>query len=864
MKRKLVTISLIMLMCSCFLNAATTGKISGTVSNLDTGEPLVGANVIIEEAQMGAASDAQGQFVVINLPPGIYTVKISMIGFATQVIKDVRVEIDLTTKVNTEMKVESIIGEIVEVVAQKKVIKKDLAGSQKSVSASEMENLPVNDVGDIISMKAGISPSLEVRGSDASEVLFAVDGIAMRDERTNAPEMILPISAMQEISVQTGGLSAQYGNVRSGVVNVVSKEGSKDKYEGSFTVKYSPPAKKHFGENPYHPNSYWLRPYIDEEVCWTGTQNGKWNRYERRQNQSFEGWNAFSQNLMSDDNPNNDLTPAAAKRLFEWQYRKDGAISEPDKTYDLGFGGPVPYVSKSLGDLRFYLSHRNSDTQYPINLTTDGWKNNATMLKLTSDLPSNMKLVVQGIYTEVDGTSASRGGGTDLFNSTLEVADHVSSQGGFTKPWRIFTDSYWSPTSTYGSHFSAKLNKIIDSGSYFTLIAKRSSKKYHTTHGSYRDTTRNNDIFPGDGEYLVDEAPFGFWPQPISSIEGGITMGGAVSTSRDKSEFTTWELKFDYTNQINFRHQIKAGLLFHYDDFSINYGSQNEFLPGGNYRTKFDRNPYRLTGYLEDKIEYEGFIAILGLVPELIVFNDDWYDVDLLETAFFSKDFKDEDNKKFQTKTVEPKFYLSPRLGISHPITENAKLFFNYGHYRLMPEAQDQYRIRRDYVNKLNYIGDPTLPLTRTISYEVGYDQALFNSMLLRISTYYKSIDHETAWKEIASIDGKVNYSKLTSNHYEDIRGIEIEMEKNYGSWLTGTINYEYRIREHGYFEKTKYNEHPGDQKNMKEIIHITNIGFPQSIILKHILIFILLMILAPKSLIKRFLGDGILHSIVI
>ncbi len=814
MKRKLLAISIIVLMVALQLSAATTGKISGMVTDQKTGEPLMGANVVVQEAEMGAAADMQGQFSIANIPPGTYTVKVSMIGYATQVITGVRVEIDLTTSLDVEMNVQSIQGETVEVVAEKKVIKKDVAGSQKSVGTEEIENLPVSDVGGVLGMKAGITSGLSIRGSGSSEVLFAVDGIAMRDNRTNEPEMTLPMSSMQEISVQTGGLSAQYGNVRSGVVNVVSKEGSKDTYSGTFTVRYSPPEKKHFGNNAFHPNSVWLRPFMDEEVCWDGTQSGAWDEYTQRQYQNFIGWNKFSKNLMTDDNPDNDMTPAGAKRLFEWQYRKDGEIDTPDRTIDFGFGGPVPFVSDKLGNLRFYLSHRSSQTMYPIKLTTDGWYDNSTMLKVTSDLPSNMKLVIQGIYTENEATSASRGGLTDIFNSSWEVADAIN-MAGFTIPWRLYTDSYWNPTTRYNSIISARLNKIIDSGSYMSLQAKRVYKKYHTTHGAYRDTTRNTDIFPrDDGEFLVNEAPFGFWPRPVNSIDGGIIMGGAVSTSRDQSEFTTYELKFDYTNQINFRHQLKAGLLFHYDDFKINFGSENEFLPGGNYWTIFDRNPYRFTGYIEDKIEYEGFITTLGLVPEMVVFNGKWYDADTYEKGFYSGSYTEEDQDEYLTKDVKPQFYLSPRLAISHPITENSKLFFNYGHYRAMPDAQNQYRVQRDYVNKLNYIGDPTLPLTRTISYEVGFDQALFNTYLLHVSAYYKSIDNETAWTSYNSIDGKVSYSKLTSNHYEDIRGFEVELEKNYGDWITGMLSYEYRVGSSGYFDVRRYYENPSDQND--------------------------------------------------
>jgi len=814
MKQKLSIIIGIIFISMIVLNAAgEAGKIAGNVSDAQTGEPLSGVNIVIPELGMGAASDVNGNFTIANIPPGVYELQATMIGYAQHIVKEVRVEIDLTTEINIQMRQEAIEGETIEVIAEKKVIKKDVAGSQKSVSADEIDRLPVSDVGDVLGLKAGVTSGLSIRGSSSQEALFAVDGIALRDERTNEPIMSVPLSATQEISVQTGGLSAQYSNVRSGVVNVVTKEGAKDHYSGTFTVRYSPPESKTFGYSPFDPSSAWLRPFLDPEVCWTGTRSGAWDEYTQRQYQDFGGWNQFSQNLASDDNPDNDLTPAAAQRLFEWQYRKDGNIDLPDRTYDFGFGGPVPVVSEKLGDLRFFLSHRNKQTMYPIELTTDGWTDHNTMLKVTSDINESTKLTLQGIYGEIDATTASRGGGTDYFNSTWEVADAIN-MSGFTIPWRLYTNTYWAPTTKYYNIISAKLNHVINSGTYYTIQAKRISKEYHTTHGAYRDTTTKYDIFPGEAEYLVNEAPFGFWPRPVNSIDGGIIMGGAVSTARDFSKFDTYELKFDYKNQLTFRHQLRTGLKIHYDDFNIKFGSQNEFLPAGNYMTEFQRNPYRITGYVEDKIEYEGFITTVGLIPQLIVFNGKWYNYDDYEKGFLSQNYDEEMQDEYLTKEVDPKFYLSPRVAISHPITEDSKLFFNYGHYREMPQAEDKYRILRDNLNKLSYIGDPTLPLTRTISYEVGFDQSILNTYLLHISAYYKDIDNETAWTDYINIDGKVNYSKLESNHYENIRGFEVELIKNYGDWITGMINYEYRSSSSGYFGVGAQYENPSDQSD--------------------------------------------------
>jgi len=792
------------------LFAGTTGKIAGRITDERDGTPLAGVNVVLEGTTIGAATDFDGYYSILNIPPGTYTVNVYMIGYSTYSVHDVRVEIDLTTLVNVKMKTEVLEGESVEVFAEKKVIRKDVAGSQLSITADEIETLPVSDVTDALGLKAGITSGLEIRGAGADQTMFMVDGIVMRDERTSSPMSTLPMSAMQEISVQTGGFGAEYSNVRSGVVNIVTREGSKDSYSGSFTIRYGPPAEKHFGKSAYDPNSFYLRPFLDEDVCWTGVKNGAWDYYTQKQYYPFDGWNSISQQTLQDDDPSNDLTPQGAKQLFTWQYRKNGEIDLPDQTIDFGFGGPVPLISSSLGDLRFFLSHRNTQDMYMMQMATEGLYNQNTMLKLTSDLSPSLKLTFIGMYGEKDATSLSRSGGTDIFDSEYDVAN-VVDRVGFTIPWRIYEDIYFSPTRRFYNTESLILNKVVDAKSFFKIQLKRSEKIYRTGPEALRDTSRVYEIFPG---YFVDEAPEGFWPYNLASVEGGLSLGGAVSTARDSSKYTTWTARFDYTNQINFRHQIKAGLEFVMDHYELEFGMINLFLPEGNTWTSFERSPFRITGYIEDKIEFEGLVATLGLVPEYINSNGKWYDVDIYDRGFFGGGYDYALEKVYKTKKVKPQFYLSPRVGISHPISATSKLYFNYGHYRQMPFAERLYRMQRSAINQVDYIGDPALELARTVSYEMGLDQSIADMYLIRISGYYKDVKNQQDWTQYHSSDGKVSYYKLTNNSYEDIRGAEIEVTKMYGDWVTGMMNFEYRAKSYGYFGYDDYFQNPSEQRD--------------------------------------------------
>jgi hypothetical protein len=234
-----------------FASPGTTGKIAGTVIDKETGRPLPGANVIIVGTTMGAASDLNGKFTILNVPPGTYDIKATVIGYAAMTVKDVRVKIDQTERVDFALQIEVIEGETVIVVADRKPIKEDVATSVASFSSNEITTLPISNVEDVIGLQAGVENGLVIRGGGAEEALFQLDGVTLRDPRNNMPITNVPISALQEVSIERGGFNAEYGQVRSGIVNIVTKEGDKNKYYTNFIVKYNPPAEKYFGISPY-------------------------------------------------------------------------------------------------------------------------------------------------------------------------------------------------------------------------------------------------------------------------------------------------------------------------------------------------------------------------------------------------------------------------------------------------------------------------------------------------------------------------------------------------------------------------------------------------------------------------------------
>ena len=182
-----------------------------------------------------------------------------------------RVNIDQTTEVNFDLTSNTFQTEEVVVIATTPIVQKDVSSSRVNLNVEEIQNLPVSSIDGVIGLQAGVRSGLEIRGGSANQTAFLVNGVTLRDERDNSPFTGISYSAIDQVQIQTGGFNAEYGNVRSGLINVVTKEGQRDKYTFSLITRYSAASQKHFGISPHDPNSYWVRPYIDPQVAWFGT-----------------------------------------------------------------------------------------------------------------------------------------------------------------------------------------------------------------------------------------------------------------------------------------------------------------------------------------------------------------------------------------------------------------------------------------------------------------------------------------------------------------------------------------------------------------------------------------------------------------
>ena len=800
-----------------------TGKISGSIVNRETGESLPGANVVVVGTSQGAMADDDGEYYILNLRPGIYSISASMIGFQATTRKDVTIHADHTALISFELSTKVIEGEEIFVIADKEIILMDRSASEVSIVADDIKKVPkIRDIKDYLNLEAGIENDL-IRGGSLDQTALMVDGMSFVDNRSNQPVMMVNMSSIDQISIIKGGFNAEYGNIRSGLINIITKEGSPTSYSGSIDIHYDPPQYKHDGFSLYDPMNYYLRPFLEPSVMWGGTQH--WDTDMQESYPEFIGWNAVSANLLSDNNPSNDMSPSQARDLFLWYHRAEGSddldqkqgqyAHKPDINLDIGFGGPVPLVGKAIGNMSFYFSHHNKNEMFALPTARDYYSESNTQLKLTMTPKEKIKLKIEGLYGEVNTLSASPEGsgnnwyldsGTDILSSYLATSDAYADGGSSAMYW----PNALNPFNIYRSMVGLTLDHVISPSTFYNIRISN----VHLKNACYGpDFIRDTTAIRSFGNVIVDEAPFGFFVASDYTPSGdGMVFASLGGVTRDNSEVTTLNIKVDLTSQINKRHQFKTGFEFNYDDLNTNYQSQFSYAPKNNYVNQYRAYPSRLSAYIQDKIEIKGLFANLGLRIDSNNPNKEWYTVDVY-SKYLSPTFKEDFTQSAPKESAKGHIKISPRIGISHPVTSAAKLYFNYGHFYSMPSSIDMYQIGYGTAYQgIDFLGNPSAEIPKTVSYELGVEYNLSNTVLLHASGYYKDVFEQIAYVNYTNIDGSVNYTTTENSNYEDIRGFEIRAQKRYGRWFTGWINYNYIVQTWGYFGRDHYYENPRDQ----------------------------------------------------
>ncbi|MFH0991102.1 MAG: TonB-dependent receptor [bacterium] len=811
------------------LFADIKGKIAGTIKDADTNQPLPGVNVVLEGTTLGAITDVSGYYFIINVAPGNYSVKASMIGFEKVIKKDVQVSSNHTTELDFTLKPTPIEGAEVVITAQREIVKKDVSSSQIVAGESEMQSVPmINNIMSFVNMQAGISGD-EIRAGGLDQIGYVVDGLVSIDNRTNRPLMQVNLSTISEISITKGGFNAEYGNLRSGLINVVTKDPTPNKYHITVDMRLTPSRLKHEGAPITSPDNFYNRPFLDPAVCWTGIKKGSWDslaksQYEYTAFRDWEGWLSYAKGK--------GMTPDQARQLYLWQHgmavtdslgNKVGPSrklinygDKPDLFGEITVSGGVPIIGEALGDMAFLVSYRSNLQAYALPTFRDYYQNDNAQIKLTSHITSLMKLGIEASYGETNTIGNSNSGGTDndYVTSGTDIMNSgmYDASGNYRWAWWPYATV---PFNIYSSMLGLTFDHMIDRNTFYNVrISGVHIKNYSGEWGpdAYRDTT----TLAYFGSAAMDNRPWGFFIGSGTSqntVGDNAVTGSAGGGQRDFGEVNTLNIKFDLTSQIDRYHQVKTGFDFTYDDLHTDFSRIRYESHWEDYNTQWNHFPYRLGAYLQDKLEFEGMIANIGIRLDYNEPNSDWFTLDPY-MKYIQRKYKDQIYTSAPSEKAKGHLKISPRLGISHPISEDVKLYFSYGHFYSMPSSTNMYVINQARASDaITQLGNPNILLPRTIAYELGVDYDIAGAALLHLAGYYKNVEDQISSVTYTFYGGTPTYTTYTNNNYADIRGFEIQLERNFGLWITGFANYTYQVENHGNFGINAYFQDPRTQE---------------------------------------------------
>lgn len=739
---------LALLLCLDSLSAQNVGKIAGTVKEAQTGNPLPGANIVIVGTTKGAAADANGDYFILNVPPGKYNLRASMIGFEAMVVVDVIVNTGRTTEVDFQL-VDTILemGEVV-VQAVRPDVERDKTSTSAIVRFDEVQMLPgIRDVTDVIGLAADVIDG-HFRGGRIGEEYYTLQGMGIVNPLDRSSAFLPIMSGVEEVEVITSGFGAQYGNAQSGVVNISMKEGNPQTWKTRFETRMRAPGRKHFGPSVFDPtaNDY-LRLLIEGDIWLTGDPGSD-------QTQPYYG--SMASGLTSSFAGDTLVQLAVAQTLWNQTRRDIGRTygNGVDHSLEAATGGPINQR------MRMFMALR-SNRQMPV---------------FPTEQPNVEYQAMGNVVADLGGAATLRlsGGLTHLNDNVFPGSNGV---GGYQR-WLWDRITGIRERKRVNTQLGARFTKAIGQSSFYEL--KLNSLFTNNVLGA----TPVPDILPDsvDFNWVVGTIAF---PNNNSPDRLNYQIGYDTFTE-EKTRTVTFEGGF--TSQITNAHLLNAGVQVNSYQIDV-----SNFLNARSSRQleRYTAHPFEAAAYVQDKMEFEGLIANVGLRLDLWYSGVDYY-TDLY-TPFGNPDSLgrfDPANAQRETPPVHTR--LQPRIGVSFPISASTVFHLNYGSFMQRPSFQ--YIVSRRLGQRLNdplILGNPQLEPETTNSYDIGVVQALGDGFTLDISGYYKDV--KNLIQQANFIDERAGYqvSSYFNLDYADIRGFRIALNKRRGAF-TGTINYQY------------------------------------------------------------------------
>lgn len=744
--RLLLITAAIAVLCiaSSAFSQTASGKISGKITDTDTGEPIIGANVSLVNTSLGASTNIEGEYVILNVLPGTYAVRISYVGYQSQLIEGVRVVAGVTRPLDVKMKVAAVeIGDVI-VTAERKFFEEKATNDVRVYDSKQVENLPVKGVEKILGIQAGAvtqegdggvagNATVNVRGGRGGEVLYVIDGIPQNDLFTGNTFAQVSSDAIEQVSFQLGGFEAKYGQAQSGIANVTTKSGTSS-YSFAANVRTSTLTDE-FDYNVYNGSI--------SGPLFPGLTNHSIYLFAER------GW-------FKDGDPSavGPLVPSIGLDLKYRPNNEDAVWRFSGKTiHDMSFIKLILNTNINFRNSRDYIhryvknnSHHNPRREV---------RNYSFGARLSRSLTSNSVINVNVGYTR----------------SREEVGD-----GLFFRNLEAYGDPRLNPELAA---------KNLNIGSRIGL--DRVGVFYDAGRVSNSYTNQKSDKYSASFDF---NAQFG---------KHEIELGGEYNLHTFRRyEITPVQLSFPGKDTVSFeqRARLTTPFYFGFDVSGQRETATDEIDPVTNVNIG-PRKPIIAAAYVQDKYELQDLTLKLGV-------RMDYFDTKAYALKDETLPFDPVTGAPVLEK-VKSELIFSPRIGLAFPITATTKFYAGYGKFVQQPKLEDVYTDFYD-IDQLktdqNFgVNTGRLRSEVTTAYELGFNQILGeNSASLGINLFYKNteklVNTTTRFYQRQPGGQLLRYYGPSNYDFGTIKGATLTLDVRKIKYLSLALNYTFQIAE--------------------------------------------------------------------
>ena len=724
------------------LFAQSKGSLNGKVTDNKTNEGLPGVNIIIKGTHFGTVTDVQGRFTINGISSGSYTVEVSLIGYKTIQYTGTKINSGKTTSLDVHLDetVLTLEQDIV-IIGEKPLMNVEETQSKKSISRDEIELSIVENINDIVGQQAGVIQSdnaIHIRGGRAYENAFLLDGVSVQDPLSGTGfGLQLSANSIEEVEVITGGFNAEFGQATSGIVNVKTREGSVTKYHSFLSYKTDNIMSK---SSPYVFNTDIVEFNLSgPEPLTTYLLPALGLKIPGEISFFANGYAGFTDGL--------------AQGYFK---------VKPRKIYSSIFGGDK-YAFRTENN--WYMLGKLTYKYSPTLKFSYSYNQSVGINQNSQSLQSNLEYVEPSPGFQYE------------FRNILDQANtysHVNDYHTFSVTHTINSKNYYEIRL---GHFFTHLRSDANGRSWSEY---NEPKDFPNFPIEYYNTTRDTiGVIPGDGFWDVGN-PYQWHDHHLQEIS----------------------LRGDYTSFFDEKNKFKTGFNFQFQEMQVvdiykpwvgEYGLNNDI---------YKVYPAIGSFYAQDNVNFGGMILNFGLR------FDFWFPGKFVDDAIDNPDvitIPDDVRERYKEDSFQffgNRFFkgrLSPRLGISHPISDNQTLFFSYGHFSKWPKPQFVYAKLNPFSAKSSFqkFGNPNLKPETTVSYELGLKTQFTEDDVLTITAYYRDIfdyvNTRTA-KVTSARFATQKFITYVNQDYARSRGLEFEYKKRMGRSFTALGTFTYSI----------------------------------------------------------------------